>query len=158
MTKLNCVVCLTLFALAGGATAEEHDYYKHLRYPAKLAPGVGLDKIEQEGGHGAVGYKRRTVRWWPRKGQDFVDIPEGVPLRTWTRNKGQKDKEALAGISRTWTASDPQTFKAHLVAFRSFGTSSRNPNPKINLPLIPIAVLRTEDGRVRGSTTPASTA
>ena len=31
-----------------------------------------------------------------RQGQDIVDIPEGAPLRTWTRNKGQLDREALA--------------------------------------------------------------
>jgi len=150
MTRRNCVVCLTLFTLAGGAIAEEHDFYKYLRYPAKLVPGVGVDKIAQEGGSNAVGYKRRTVQWWPRKGQDIVDIPKGAPLRTWTRNKGQEDKEALAGICRSWTASDPETFKAHLVGFRSFGTSSIDPSPKINQPLIPIAVLRMENGELRG--------
>ena len=150
MTKLNCVVCLTLFALAGGAIAEEHDYYKYLRYPAKLVPGVGRDKIAREGGPDAVGYKRRTVQWWPRKGQDIVDIPKGAPLRTWTRNKGQEDPEALAGISRSWTSSDPETFKAHLIGFRSFGTSSIDPSPKINQPLMPIAVLRMENGELRG--------
>ncbi|MBL7220093.1 MAG: hypothetical protein ISS69_08260 [Phycisphaerae bacterium] len=140
MTKRNCVICLTLFILAAGAMAEEHDYYKNLRHPAKLVPGVGLDKIAQEGG---AGYKRRTVQWWPRKGQDFVDIPEGAPLRTWTRNKGQKDTEALAGAARNWTASDPETFKAHLIAFRGFGTSSAD------TPRIPAAVLRLENGRQR---------
>jgi len=150
MTKRNCVVCLTLFALAGGTLAEEHNFYRHLKYPAKLVPGVGRDKIEQEGGPDAVGYKRRTVQWWPRKGQDIVDIPEGAPLRVWTRNKGQEDKEALAGISRSWTASDPETFKAHLIGFRSFGTSSVDPSPKINQTLIPIAVLRMENGELRG--------
>jgi len=30
--------------------AKEHDYYRYLRYPSKLVPGVGLDKVEQEGG------------------------------------------------------------------------------------------------------------
>ena len=98
MTKRNSVVFLTLFALAGGAIAGEYDYYKHLRYPAKLVPGVGRDEVKQEGGPDAVGYKRRTVQWWPRKGQDIVDIPKGAPLRVWTRNKGQKDAEALAGV------------------------------------------------------------
>ena len=147
MTKPSCVVCLTLFALAAGAIAQEHDYYRHLRYPAKLVPGVGRNKVQQEGGPNAAGYKRRTVQWWPRKGQDIVDIPKGAPLRAWTRNKGQKDKEALAGVCRSWTASDPQTFKAHLIAFRSFGTSTVEPDP--NDVLIPAAVLRLENGEQR---------
>ena len=149
MTKRNCVLCLTLFALAGGATAAEHDFYRYLRYPPKLVPGVALDKVEQEGGPDAVGYKRRTVQWWPRKGQDIVDIPKGAPLRVWTRNKGQKDAEALAGICRSWTASDPETFKAHLIAFRSYGTSTVNPDPRHNFAPIPIAVLRMENGEQR---------
>ncbi|MDP6634546.1 MAG: DUF6055 domain-containing protein [Phycisphaerae bacterium] len=148
MTKSNCVVCLALFALSTVATAQEYDFYKHLRYPSKLVPGAGLDKIQQEGGPDAVGYKRRTVQWWPRKGQDIVDIPKGAPLRTWTRNKGQKDPEALAGVCRTWTASDPETFKAHLIGFRSFGTSTYFSDDPTSVH-IPEAVLRLEDGRVR---------
>ena len=148
-SRLILTVVLAGLVLAGRAAAE-HNYYKYLRYPSKLVPGVGRDKIEQEGGPKAVGYKRRTVQWWPRKGQDIVDIPKGAPLRTWTRNKGRQDKEALAGISRSWTASDPETFKAHLVGFRSFGTSSIDPASKVNQPLIPIAVLRMENGEQRG--------
>jgi len=123
--------------------AEELDYYRHLRYRNKLVPGVGRNKVEQEGGPKAVGYKRRTVKWWPRKGQDIVEIPKGAPLRTWTRNKGQNDPEARAGVARHWTASDPETFKAHLIALRGFGTSSAD------TPAIPAAVLRLEDGRQR---------
>ena len=76
VTKSNFVVCLTLCMLSAGAIAQEHDFYKHLRYPSKLVPGVGLDEVEQT----ADG--RRVVRWWPRKGQDIVDIPAGAPLRT----------------------------------------------------------------------------
>ena len=152
MTKRNCVVFLSLFALAAGrplgaAIAEEHDYYKYLRYPSKLVPGVGLDKIEQEGGPKAVGYKRRTVQWWPRKGQDIVDIPKGAPLRVWTRNKGQDDPEALAGVCRNWTTSDGETFKAHLIGFRGFGIET--PDPRFNYKLTPAAVLRMENGERR---------
>ena len=69
MTKRNCVVCLTLFILGTGAIAEEHDFYRYLKYPSKLVPGIGRNKVDQEGGADAVGYKRRTVQWWPRKGQ-----------------------------------------------------------------------------------------
>ena len=152
------VVCLTLFVLACRATGVSpvnhgrdghatHDYYRHLKYPAKLVPGVALDKVEQEGGPDAVGYKRRTVQWWPRNGQDIVDVPKGVPLRTWTRNKGQTDKEALAGVCRTWARSDSETFKAHLIGFRGFGIET--PDPRFNYKLTPAAVLRMENGERR---------
>lgn len=137
-------VCLT-----ASAPAAEHDYYKSLRYTAKLVPGVGLDKVEQEGGADATGYQRRTVQWWPRQGQDIVDIPAGAPLRTWTRNNGKNDQEALAGLCRNWTSSDPATFKAHLIGFRGFGTSTPM---KGQPPHIPVAVLRMEDGRPRALT------
>jgi len=146
--KARLILTMVIAGLACGSvsTAAEYDYYKYLRYPSKLVPGVGLDKVEQKGGPNAVGYNRRTVQWWPRKGQDIVDVPEGAPLRTWTRNKGQQDKEFLAGLSRNWTASDPETFKAHLIALRAFGTST----PMQGYPAhIPIAVLRLEDGRPR---------
>jgi len=148
MTKWNWVVCLMLLVIVSGAIAEEHDYYKYLRYPAGLVPGAGRNKVTRQGGADAGEYKRRTVQWWPRKGQDIVDIPSGAPLRTWTRNKGQKDAEAQAGVCRTWTASDPETFKAHLIGFRSFGTSTyMSDNPRSVL--IPGAVLRLENGEQR---------
>jgi len=147
MTSRISVVCLALFAFVALATGEEHDYYKTLRYPAKLVPGVGRDKVEQDGGPDAVGYKRRTVQWWPRKGHDIVDIPEGVPLRTWTRNKGQSDKEALGGLCRNWTPTDSETFKAHLIGFRGFGIET--PDPRFGYKLTPAAVLRMENGERR---------
>jgi len=148
--RRQLILALTAVAVAcvwATAIAREHDYYRYLRYPKKLVPGVGRDKVEQEGGPKAVGYRRRTVQWWPRKGQDIVDIPEGAPLRVWTRNKGQKDAEGLAGLGRNWTASDAETFKAHLIALRGFGTSTDIPG---NLhPYTPMAVLRMASGRQR---------
>ena len=147
MTRLTCLVCATLLAIAGAAAAEEHDYYRYLKYPAGFVSGIGRDKVEQEGGPDAVGYKRRTVQWWPRKGQDIVDIPKGAPLRTWTRDKGQIDPEALAGINRHWAASYPEKFKAHLIGFKSFGTSTSDPDP--SKVLIPAAILRLENGEQR---------
>ena len=147
MKTVLTLTMVTAGLLCGPASSGEHDFYRYLRYPAKLVPGVGRDKVEQEGGPGAVGYHRRTVHWWPRKGQDIVDIPEGAPLRVWTRNKGQEDTEALAGLCRNWTTSDPETFEAHLIAFRAFGTST--PVREGELPHIPAAVLRMADGRPR---------
>jgi len=129
------------------ATAEEHDYYKYLRYPKELVSDVARDEVEQQGGPDAVGYQRRTVQWWPRKGQDIVDIPEGAPLRTWTRNKGQTDKEALGGLCRNWTTSDDETFKAHLIGFRGFGIET--PDPRFDYRLTPAAVLRMAGGERR---------
>ena len=128
MTKRNSMVCLTLLVLVGAAAAAaDYDCYKYLRCPKKLLPDVGRNKVEQEGGPDAVGYKRRTVQWWPRKGHDIVDIPKDAPLRTWTRKKGQEDKEALAGVCRNWTTSDSETFKAHLIGFRGFGVGALGP-------------------------------
>ena len=136
-------LCISVSALAG-----EHDYYGTLHYPKELVPGVGLDTVVQEGGPDATGYQRRTVQWWPRQGQDIVDVPKGVPLRTWTRNKGQTDKEALAGAGRNWTRSDGETFKAHLIGFRGFGIET--PDPRFNgYKLTPAAVLRMENGERR---------
>ncbi len=127
----------------------EHDYYRHLRYPNKLVASAGRNRVEQEGGANAVGYRRRTVKWWPRKGQDVIGVPECAPLRVWTRNKGQENRQALAGVCRNWTASAPETFKAHLIAFRAFGTSTVDPDPRVNQVRIPCAVLRMEDGTPR---------
>jgi len=133
--------------ISAGAAAGEHDLYKHLRYPSRPLPGVGRNEVAQEGGAKAVGYKRRTVRWWPRKGQDIVDIQPGATLRTWTRNNGKKDPASLAGMGQSWLASDPETFKAHLIALRGFGASTDIPG---NLhPYTPMAVLRMPDGSQR---------
>ncbi len=148
---MNKYTALILAACIGGACnstiAAELDYYRHLRPPLKPVPGIGRNKVEQDGGHKALGYRRRTVQWWPRKGQDIIDIPEGAPLRTWTRNTGNDDGEALEGFCRVWKTTDPKTFKAHLVGFRGTGTSTEHADSRWNFKPIPIAILRTEDGR-----------
>ena len=149
---MNRKTLLLLMALVGAwigsfAIAQEHDYYRYVRQPTNPLPGVGRNKVEQEGAPKS-GYQRRTVQWWPRKGQDIIDIPKGVPLRTWTRNTGEGDPEALEGISRVWKASSPKTFKAHLVGFRGYGTSTRETRNQF-MPT-PIAILRMEDGTQRG--------
>jgi hypothetical protein len=69
-------------------------------------------------------------------------------LRTWTRNKGQEDREALAGLCRNWTASDPETSEAHLVGFRGFAVPTPKPTFSDEI-LIPAAVLRLENGEQR---------
>ena len=99
--KSIAVLAAAILGVCAGSFAADHDYYGNLHYPKELVPGVGRDMVQQEGGPNAVGYQRRTIQWWPRQGQDIVDIPEGAPLRTWTRNKGQYDREALAGAGRS---------------------------------------------------------
>jgi len=145
MKKHLILTILAAGCVSANAIAAEHDLYKYLRYPSKPVPGVGRNKVAQVGGAKAVGYKRRTVQWWPRKGQDIVDIPDGAPLRTWTRNNGKKDPAALAGLGKHWLTSDSETFKAHLIALRGFGTSTDIPG--YLHPYVPIAVLRMPDGR-----------
>jgi hypothetical protein len=146
--KLIPVLAAWVLCVCASALATEHDYYGNLHYPKELVPGVGRNQVQQDGGPNAVGYQRRTVQWWPRQGQDIVDVPAGAPLRTWTRNKGQADKEALVGVCRNWTRSDGETFKAHLIGFRGFGIET--PDPRFNdYKLTPAAVLRMENGERR---------
>ena len=146
--KWMLTILIAASLCASGASADDYDFYKNIRFHPKLVPGVGLNTVEQAGGADATGYQRRTVKWWPRKGQDIVDIPKGAPLRTWTRNKGQEDKEALAGLARNWTQSDPDTFKAHLVGLRGFAVPTPNPVWGDEV-MVPAAVLRLEDGSQR---------
>jgi len=148
MMRLLVLAVVSMGSLYSGLAAAEHDYYQNLRYPAKLDPSTGRDTVDQEGGANATGYHRRTVQWWPRKGQDIVDIPQGVPLRTWTRNKGQNDPEYRAGLCRNWTASDGETFKAHLIGFRGFGIKTHD--LRHDCTLAPTAILRMENGERRG--------
>ena len=72
MTKCNCVLLLALCAVCSTSLAAEHDYYGDMPYRPMLVPGVGLDRVEQAGGPDTTNYERRTVKWWPRKGQDIV--------------------------------------------------------------------------------------
>ena len=73
--KLMSLLAVAVLCICVSALAAEHDYYGTLHYPKALVPGVGLDTVEQEGGPDATGYQRRTVQWWPRQGQDVVDVP-----------------------------------------------------------------------------------
>ena len=141
------LTALVIVLLCAGTTTAELDLYRHLRYPSKPVPGVGRDEVEQKGGAEASGYARRTVKWWPRKGQDIVEIPEGAPLRTWTRNNGKEDPVTLTGLGQHWLASDPEKFDAHLIALRGIGTSTDIPG--FLHPYTPMAVLRMEDGTQR---------
>ena len=119
MRLASALAAMFVVWLCGGAGAAEPDYFRHLPYPTRLVPGVGRNTVRQEGDPHTPGYRRRVVHWWPRKGQDVVNVPPGAPLRVWARNKGQSDPEALIGVCRNWPASDPPTFKALLRRIRS---------------------------------------
>jgi hypothetical protein len=140
---LFVLACIAAGCLWANGASAEHDYYRYLSYTSRPHPDVGLDKIEQEGGANAAGYKKRVVQWWPRKGQDRIEIPEGAPLRTWTRNIGQGDDPRWKiGFMRHYPRSVTKAeFDAHLVGIRGFGTASGK---------APVAVLRMPDGRRRG--------
>ena len=96
----------------------EYDYFRNAQYPVGLRPDVGLDTVEQEGGPDATGYKKRRVQWWPKRGVDVVDVPEGAVYRTWTLDT---EKDGLLGefrFRRKWGTKQPKQFKAHLLGFR----------------------------------------
>ena len=87
MKAIRTYLLLLVFVMTCGrlAMAGEYDYFRSIRYPAVLRDDVSRDTIKQEGGPHATGdYHKRVVQWWPKRNADIVDIPEGVPLRTWT--------------------------------------------------------------------------
>ena len=146
-------------ALAGcvlaGAAAADYDFFDGARYPgAGRKPGVDLYKVEQEGGPHAEGYRRRVVRWWPRKGVDIIEVKKGMPLRTWTFRDRKLDPAAstvhpIVGVeelTRRLPWKRPRTFKAHLIGFRGIGNKYGNPFGHPPHYYCPAAVLRLENG------------
>jgi hypothetical protein len=125
-TVIACVVvCACLACAVAGA---EYEFYKGSQYPGKgLRPGVELRQVVKPGGR-PTEYARREVKFWPRKGVDFIEIDKGMPLRTWRLGKGG-------------------TLKAHLIGFRGVGyTIDDGPFKKA---VEPAVVLRLADGRKR---------
>ena len=130
------MICFLL--AAGFASAGEYEFYKGSQYPGNdLRPGVGVNKVVDPGG-GPKEYARRTVAWWPRQGQDIVEVVPGMPLRIWTF----KDSAANNIFAKNGT------IKAHLIGFRGVGSEIRNPFTK-DSPHAPAVVLRLADGRKR---------
>ncbi len=92
MRQLLFVIGL-ISALAGALDAGDlytkdgkYDFFGLARYPegGKLVEGVEPYEVK-EGGGPADQYTRRVVRWWPRKGVDFIEVADGMILRQWTR-------------------------------------------------------------------------
>ena len=155
---------LLLFACAvvssSEVTARDYDYFRNARYPGGLREDVSLDKVEQAPSTaGQPG--RRTVHWWPKLGVDIVDIPDGVPLRTWTIRTAEEEPLVRMGyLSKWWdpTLEDKKQFQAHLLGFRGIGSKLGDPfTPEAvkrafgthGKGWCPAVVLRLEDGRKR---------
>jgi hypothetical protein len=163
----NVARCALVAFLACLATdpvaAETYDYFRNARYPGTLREDVGLDQVEQatdaDGRPGRPG--RRVVQWWPKQGVDVVDIPEGVPLRTWTiRTPEEEPLVEFGHFSKWWdeTLRGKKQFKAHLLGFRGVGSELGDPfHPEgmkrafgtYGKGWCPAVVLRLEDGRKR---------
>ncbi|MFC1601050.1 DUF6055 domain-containing protein [Candidatus Sumerlaeota bacterium] len=154
------VLFVCVAAVASAAAAPEHDYFRNARYPGSLREDVGLDTVEQAPAAGAQP-GLRVVRWWPKRGVDIVDVPEGVPLRTWTVRTPEEEPLVEMGFFAKWwdaTLVGKRQFKAHLIGFRGVGSELGNPfdaeafrrafgtNGKGSCPAV---VLRLEDGRKR---------
>ncbi|MCX6346203.1 MAG: DUF6055 domain-containing protein [Armatimonadetes bacterium] len=155
---LRALMSLITLGLAASAFAEGYDYFKNIQYPGKRRADVGLDKISQEGGSDAVGYNKRVVTWWPKKGVDIVDVPKGVELRTWTIRTPEIEPLVEVGVFAKWWPEDlrgKKQFKAHLIGFRGIGTAQDIPfwdEGRIlaqGRGICPGVILRLEDGRKR---------
>jgi len=133
----HAAICFLL--AASHVSAAEYEFYKGCQYPGKgLRPGVGLNKVIDAGGEPKQ-YARRTVQWWPRRGEDMVEVVDGMPLRTWTF-QGHAPGRAPSGPAAENIFSEYGTIRAHLAGFRGVGAS---PGAE------PCIVLRLADGRKR---------
>jgi len=153
------LVSLVLCLLSHSAIAAEgYDYFNNIRYPATKRADVELDKVEQAGGADAVGYNKRVVNWWPKKGVDSVAIPDGVELRTWTIRTAEMEPLVEAGYFAKWWPVElrgKKQFQAHLLGFRGIGSKGGDPFADEALiraqgkGICPSVILRLEDGRKR---------
>ena len=157
MNYRQLVVMMTLLGLvAQGAIAGESKIDKKLAKKAPLFERIKLrgavrddvarDVIEQKPGEG---YRLRVVKWWPKKGVDYIKEPKTEP-RTWTirpESMTAKDKKA----ARWWPLSlrGKKQFKAHLLGFRGIGAINDPWGDDLEKPFAPAVVLRLPDGRKR---------
>jgi len=153
MTHRVCVLGLILGTLAGVVDAAEYDFFRLARYPAggKLRPGVESYEVKEAGG-APQEYRRRVVRWWPRRGVDIIAVEEAMPEREWTFQRaavdaktgevtGPSDAELLA-----WGL--PRTFTAHLIGFDGIGNDIGDPYAGEDF-VEPSVILRMADGSKR---------
>ena len=97
LTAITLPVVLAGAAHAGDLYRDgKIDYFGLARYPegGELVDGVELYQVSESGG-AADKYGRRVVRWWPRKGVDFIEIKDGMlPPREWTFKADPLDEGA----------------------------------------------------------------
>jgi hypothetical protein len=151
------VVVLTGVSTVAG---QEYDYFRNACFPGILRNDVGLDKVEQSPDAGGQP-GRRVVQWWPKRGVDVVDVPTGVPLRTWTiRTVEEEPLVEMGYLSKWWdpTLQGKKQFQAHLLGFRGVGSALGDPfQPQAMKRALgtngggwcPAVVLRLNDGRKR---------
>ena len=60
--------------------AKKAPLFERIKLRGALRDDVSRDVIKQAPGEG---YQLRVVKWWPKKGVDYVEEPKGKP-RTWT--------------------------------------------------------------------------
>jgi len=160
LMKKLLMLLASIVAVSSSAAAEEYDYFRNARYPGHLREDVGLDTVEQAPDvAGQPG--RRVVHWWPKRGVDRVDVPEGAPLRTWTiRTVEEEPLVEMGYLSKWWDAvlRGRKQFKAHLIGFRGIGSELGDPFEAEAIQRAfgtygkgwcPAVVLRLEDGRKR---------
>ena len=91
---------------------KEAPLFDRIKMRGKLRDDVSPDAIQQAPGEG---YRLRVVKWWPKKGVDYIEAPKTEP-RTWTirpESTSAKDK----GAAKWWPLSlrGKKQFKAHLL-------------------------------------------
>lgn len=126
--------------------AKEAPLFERIKMRGTLRDDVSRDVIEQEHGEG---YQLRVVKWWPKKGVDYIEEPKTEP-RTWTiRPESMTAKDEKA--AKWWPLSlrGKTQFKAHLIGFRGLGAINDPWGDDLEKPFAPAVVLRLPDGRKR---------
>ncbi|MBW8016392.1 MAG: hypothetical protein FVQ82_09410 [Planctomycetes bacterium] len=143
MLKCTVVLSTLLLFMVSTAANGEYEYYKGSQFPGKgLRKDVEIRTVVTEGGK-PTEYKRREVKFFPRKGVDSIPVVYGMIKRDWT----------LTELGKSFT---PKAFlkgdklNAHLIGFRGIGT--KHDAPSMEQPNPPAVVLRLPDGSKRAYT------
>jgi len=108
MQRFVIPAVLAILALGHWAQAEVYDFFELSRYPleGKLRPWVELRKVTVEGDGDPQKYNRRLVKWWPRKGVDYVELRDGMIEREWTLAPSAMDPECKARVTSEMTTTE----------------------------------------------------
>ncbi|MBW8017144.1 MAG: hypothetical protein FVQ82_13240 [Planctomycetes bacterium] len=84
MLKCTVVLSTLLLLMVSTAANGEYEYYKGSQFPGKgLRKDVEIRTVVTEGGK-PTEYKRREVKFFPRKGVDSIPVVDGMIKRNWT--------------------------------------------------------------------------